>query len=41
MSVVEAALAQAVRDAVRDLNGSKTLRMTVHLEFLKSLREAA
>jgi transposase len=37
----KAALEQAVRDAVRDLNGSITLRMTVHLEFLKSLREAA
>jgi transposase len=37
----QAALEQAVRDAVRHLNGSKTLRMTVHLEFLNSLREAA
>jgi transposase len=36
-----AELKQAVRQAVRDLNRFKELRMAVHLKFLKPLREAA
>jgi transposase len=36
-----AALEQAVRQAIRDLNRSKELRMAVHLKFLDSLRGAA
>ena len=34
-------LQQAVREAVRDLNRSRDLRMAVHLKFLDSLRGAA
>ena len=36
-----AELEEAVRQAVRDLNRSKKLRMAVHLKFLDSLRGAA
>ncbi len=37
----QAALEQAVREAIIDLNRSQKLRMTVHLEFLQTFRKTA
>lgn len=35
------ALEQAIREATHDLNRSRKLRMTIHLDSIRSLREAA
>jgi hypothetical protein len=37
----QSALECAIREAIRDLNRSKSLNMTIQLNFLKPLRKSA